>query len=106
MSLRGCVLGGRGVSRQRTALSWRSLTAFYGVCLFLAVASARHRHVNAFEDLLSGGPSDSGTVITTSMWDTGSGPSVGSARLIDDDPCLACFQNDYVASAGVPYLLP
>jgi hypothetical protein len=57
---------------------------------------ARHRHLNSFEDILSDGRSDSG-VFVESGWlpDPKFGSAWTPARVIDDDPCIACFHNDW-----------
>jgi hypothetical protein len=68
------------------------------VAFLLAVALAPHSHVNSFEDLLSDGPSDSGIFVASPVGVPESVPCLSSLRLIDDDPCLACFHNDYFAS--------
>ena len=92
-------LGGR--LRSDTREGWRrKIAALYGVAFFLAVAVAPHHHFNSLEDLLFDGPSDSGIFLASPVGAPESEPCLSSSRLIDDDPCLACFQNDYVASAS------
>ena len=44
-------------------------------------------------------------VVQGSSTHSGPGAEFGAARLIDDDPCLACFQNDFTASATPLFLL-
>jgi len=82
--------------RRLDDLGLRRFGALYLLLFLAAVAIAPHRHVNAIEDLLSDGPSDSGIVLEGS-WpqDPAAGPQWSSARLVDDDPCLACFHNDW-----------
>jgi len=97
--------------RQRPSGRWlgnqtRRGASLYLLGFFLAVASTPHRHFNSLEDLLSDGPSDSGIFVVSPVVASDSSPCVSSSRLIDDDSCLACFLNDYVASAGAPFVLP
>lgn len=82
--------------RRLDGLGLRRFGALYLLLFLAAVAIAPHRHVNAIEDLLSDGPSDSGLVLEGS-WpqDPAAGPQWSSARFTDDDPCLACFHNDW-----------
>ena len=77
----------------------RRAASLYLLGFLLAVAAAPHRHLNSFEDLLSDGPSDSGIFVASPVGAPQSVPCLSSCRLIDDDPCLACFHNDYAASA-------
>jgi len=79
--------------------------ALYGVIFLLAVASAPHRHLNSLEDLLSDGPSDSGIFVASPVGAPASVPCLSSCNLIDDDPCLACFHNDYAAAASTIFHL-
>jgi len=85
---------------------WRRGAALYGVIFLLAVALAPHRHSNSLEDLLSDGPSDSGIFVASPVGAAEGVPSLSSSRLIDDDPCLACFHHDYAASAGSSFHFP
>jgi hypothetical protein len=83
----------------------RHAGAWYLIGFLAAVALAPHRHLNSFEDLLSDGPSDSGVFVEgTSPQDPAAGPQWISVRFIDDDPCLACFHNDW-SSEPVAILL-
>jgi len=86
----------------RRTLSHR-IAAFYALFFLLAAAAAPHHHLNAFEDLVSDGPSDSGTFVPQP------GPTPDpcvSARIeVDDDPCLACFQHDYAAETSFVFLV-
>jgi len=85
-----------------TLLRWsegiglRRFAALHLLAFLAAAAIAPHRHVNSIEDLFSDGPSDSGIVLEGSgPQDPMAGPHWSSARLIDDDPCHACFHNDW-----------
>jgi hypothetical protein len=74
----------------------RQAGAVYLLGFLALVAAAPHRHLNSLEDLLSGGPSDSGIILErTSASDPSGGPHWCVARFTDDDPCLACFHNDW-----------
>jgi hypothetical protein len=78
--------------------SLRQSAALYLLAFLAAVALAPHRHLNSFEDLVSDGPSDSGVFFQTSgPVDTGAGPRLDSVQIVNDDPCLACFHNDWAA---------
>ena len=83
----------------------RRIPAAYAVAFFLAAAAAPHRHLNGMEDLLSDGPSDSGLVLAGPIAPTDAGPAVEPLCLLDDDPCPACFQHDFVASAAAVFAL-
>ena len=83
----------------------RRIPAAYAVAFFLAAAAAPHRHLNGMEDLLSDGPSDSGLVLAGPIAPVDAGPVVEPMRLLDDDPCPACFQHDFVASAAAVFTL-
>jgi len=85
---------GRYVFRERL----RALAALHGLAFFLAVAVAPHSHLNAFEDLLSDGPSDSGVFIEVAPMAAEPGLWFRAARLVDDDPSLACFHDDFKAA--------
>lgn len=91
--------GRRLVGRARRSVS------LYLLGFLLTVAIAPHRHLNSFEDLLSEGPSDSGIFIESAPPDRTGGTRVQRARLVDDDPCMACFHSDYVASAQRLFVL-
>src|SRR5713101_3856980 len=99
------VLAGRFRPRTDKTPSWRRGAALYGVIFLLAVAFAPHRHFNSLEDLLSDGPSDSGIFVMSPVGAPEGSPSLSSSRLIDDDPCLACFHHDYAASARRLFVL-
>ena len=99
-SLQADVRAGRSRSDRRNRGLYRRGAALYGVIFLFAVAFAPHRHFNSLEDLLSDGPSDSGIFVMAPVGAPESVPCLSSSRLIDDDPCLACFHNDYAASAS------
>jgi len=83
----------------------RRLTAAYLVGFLLAAVAAPHRHANALEDLLSDGPSDSGVVLdVTARLESGE-PILEPLRILDDDPCLACFHHDFVATWTTVFVL-
>jgi hypothetical protein len=76
--------------------------ALHLLAFFLAVAIAPHRHANSFEDLISDGPSDSGVFLEGSPLEDPTGaPHWDSARVRDDDPCLACFHHDFDSTTEV-----
>lgn len=77
----------------------RLLGALHGLAFFFAVTVPPHRHFNSLDDLLSDGPSDSGIFVemSSSQGDE-AGLAFRSARLVDDDACLACFHNDFQAA--------
>jgi hypothetical protein len=82
--------------RRLDGLGLRRFAARYLLVFLAAVAIAPHQHVNAIEDLLSDGPSDSGIVLEGSgPQDPTAGLQWSIARFTDDDPCLACFHNDW-----------
>jgi hypothetical protein len=83
----------------------RRSTSFYLLVFLLAVAVAPHRHLNSFADLLSEGRSDSGTFIDAGLPDAPGEPWIQSARLLYDDPCLACFHHDYAATASTTFVV-
>jgi hypothetical protein len=97
-----------GADRARLRLCRQStrshrIAALYGLFFLLAVAAAPHHHLNSFEDLVTDGPSDSGIFVSQPA--TGSDPCIAAANVVDDDPCLACFQNDYVAAASFAFVV-
>ena len=89
-------IGTGSLFRRLDRLGLRRFASLYLLLFLAAVAIAPHRHVNAMEDLLSDGPSDSGIVLEGS-WprDPAAGPQWSGAWFTDDDPCLACFHNDW-----------
>ncbi|HEY3124414.1 MAG TPA: hypothetical protein VGK70_10195 [Thermoanaerobaculia bacterium] len=89
-------------SRGQSTRSYR-IAALYGLFFFLAAAAAPHHHVNSFEDLVTDGPSDSGIFVPQPATDPD--PCFAAGNVVDDDPCLACFQNDYVAAASFAFVV-
>ena len=89
-------------------LGLRRFAAWYLLVFLAAVAIAPHRHANSLEDLLSDGPSDSGVFVEQPPGQTpGSGPSVSTARIVDDDVCLACFHHDSITEeAAISFFEP
>ncbi|MDQ2870514.1 MAG: hypothetical protein M3S32_07225 [Acidobacteriota bacterium] len=80
---------------------WRRATGIYLSLFFLAVTGARHQHVNGLEDLLLDQRSDSGQVLKFNDADFNmAGPVWSADRVVDDDPCLACFNNDFVSATS------
>jgi hypothetical protein len=88
--------------RRIEALGLRRFAATHLLAFLLAVAVAPHQHANSLEDLLSDGPSDSGIFVDGGQSPDPTGePQWHAARLIDDDPCLACFHHDFSSIAEV-----
>jgi hypothetical protein len=82
----------------------RRLPAFYLAAFFAAVAAAPHHHLDALADILSDGPSNSGTIaqiLAPNAFDAGVYPGT----LVEDEPCLACFSRDFVAAPAVRVVL-
>lgn len=78
---------------------WRRRTGIYLALFFIAVTAAPHHHINGLEDLLLDQPSDSGMVIQIDApLGCGDRPAWNAFSLVDDDPCLACFGNDFVSA--------
>jgi hypothetical protein len=92
-------------SRRGLGSGARRGASVYLLGFLLAVAAAPHRHHKSLEDLHSDGPSDTGIFIEAAPFDPAAGTQVQSARLVDDDPCLACFHHDFAASAGQLFVL-
>jgi len=78
----------------------RCSASLYLLGFLLAVAVAPHHHLNSYDDLLSDGPSDSGMFVEAGPADPAGAARIQPARLVDDDPCLACFHQDYAATAS------
>jgi hypothetical protein len=77
----------------------RRVAGTYLALFFVAVAVAPHHHVNGLEDILLDQPSDSGVVVETgSPAGTADAPAWTTFWFVDDDPCLACFNGDYVSA--------
>jgi hypothetical protein len=76
---------------------WRRATGVFLVLFFLAVTAAPHHHINGLEDLLLDQPSDSGMVIQIDApFGCGDRSAWNAFSMVDDDPCPACFGNDFV----------
>jgi hypothetical protein len=84
---------------------WRWIGAAYAVIFLAATSAAPHHHLNGIEDLLTDGPSDSGLVVAGSVFHDAGGPVIEPLRMLDDDPCPACFPHDFVASASCVFVL-
>ena len=79
----------------------RDFFSLFLLGFFFAVALSPHTHLNDLEDLLLGGPSDSGVFLQSAP--SGQGRAeIDDARLVDDIPCLACFHDDFVTAAPLP----
>ena|SRR5438477_115977 len=94
----------RGSSDHRFGARARRWSSFYLLGFLFAVAAAPHRHLNSLEDLVSEGPSDSGSFLEAGPSDPGGETRIQAARLVDDDPCMACFHHDYSASASETFV--
>lgn len=85
-------------------MSWarcRHAAGTYLTLFFLAVAAAPHHHLNGIEDILLDQRSDSGLIVQTrGPIGTANAPSLEPFRLIQDEPCLACFTGDFVCAPG------
>jgi hypothetical protein len=75
------------------------LPGAYLLGFLLAAAASPHRHADGVADLVSGGPSDSGSWVELARRDAET--AAGVPRAVDDDPCIACFANDYVFAPAV-----
>ena len=84
---------------------WRWIGAAYAVIFVAATSAVPHHHLNGIEDLLSDGPSDSGVVLVGSVFQGAAGSVIGPVRILDDDPCFACFPHDFIASMSCVFLL-
>ena len=82
----------------------RIATAVYLAAFLFTSDAAPHRHRDGAADLLDGHPSDSGVVLETSAA-PGTDAVLATARLVDDDPCAACFSSDFAAGVG-PAVVP
>jgi hypothetical protein len=79
----------------------RRSAALYLAGFWLAAVFSPHQHVNPVADLLSDGRSDSGVVCQVDgPSDPLRGVEINPVRLIDDDPCPACFSDDFAGVAG------
>jgi hypothetical protein len=92
------------------SLRRRRLISVFLAIFFLAVAGAPHHHLDGLQDFLLDQPSDSGVVVAgCSNPPSSSGvPVLNGWRLIDDVPCPACFNNDFVSaiSAAIVFRAP
>src|SRR5215813_6956636 len=93
------------MSQTRMARHWRWIGAAYAVIFLAATSAASHRHLNGIEDLLSDGPSDSGLILAGSELRATGEPLIAPLRVLDDDPCPACFPHDFVAAASWVFVL-
>ena len=84
--------------------SLRNVLAVYFAAFFVAAAAAPHHHLNPVADIVSDGPSYSGSFVAF-RGTSESGPALGTGRLIDDEWCLGCFNRDFVASPAVTIAL-
>jgi hypothetical protein len=78
----------------------RNCFSVYLLGFFFAVSLSPHTHLNDLDDLILGGPSDSGIFLQSVAPPGEESAEISRACLVDDIPCLACFQNDFVT--GVP----
>lgn len=83
----------------------RLLGACYLLAIFGSSLFAAHRHLNPIGDLLTDGPSDSGTFLRAVSPSNGKGAALSGFVFVDDDPCLACFWHDFLAFATIRYSL-
>jgi hypothetical protein len=84
----------------------RRAVSFYGVAFLLAAAIAPHRHLNSIDDLVSDAPSDSGILDQAqSPDDPRAGLKMAACQIVEDRPCLACFQHDFAVTAVSPFRL-
>lgn len=84
----------------------RRMAATYVAGFFLVAAATPHHHLNPIEDLFSDDRSDSGVfALGSNATRPDVGPSLEPLRFLDDDPCLACFQHDFVSTAAAALLV-
>ncbi len=77
---------------------FRRIAATYLAVFYLAVAAAPHHHLNGLEDLLLDQKSDSGVVKIDSPVPLAGSPAWSTFWFVRDDPCLACFNSDFVSA--------
>jgi hypothetical protein len=78
----------------------RLVCAGYLAAFFLAVAAAPHHHLDPIADIVSDGPSNSGS-FTQISGPVGLDTGLYTGAMVDDESCLACFNRDFVASPAV-----
>ena len=83
----------------------RRMAATYVVGFFLAAAATPHHHLNPIGDLFSDDRSDSGVFVLGTANRPDDAPLLERLCLVDDDPCLACFQHDFVGTATSAFLV-
>jgi len=83
---------------------WRRLPAMYLLALFAAASTAPHHHLDPIADIVSDGPSNSGSFAQIRE-PVGLGAGFYPGALVDDESCLACFHSDFVASPAIPLAL-
>ena len=82
----------------------RRAAVFFLLAFFGASLVAPHRHLNPIADLVTDGPSDSGTVLMARTDRPNlPGTNWAAADLVDDDPCLACFWHDVTAAVSTSF---
>ncbi|MEP6768503.1 MAG: hypothetical protein ABJC61_07535 [Acidobacteriota bacterium] len=82
-----------------SALRFRQVVGTYLVLFLLAAAGAPHQHVNGLQDLLLDEPSDSGTLFENDgPWDADEPAGLTAFDIVQDHPCLACFNADFVSA--------
>jgi hypothetical protein len=84
--------------------AWRRLPAIYLLALFAAAAAAPHHHLDPIADIVSDGPSNSGSFAQIGG-SVGLGAGFYPGALVDDESCLACFHSDFVASPAISLAL-
>src|SRR5271154_1753261 len=83
---------------------WKRIPALYLLTLFASAAAAPHHHLDPIADLLSDGPSNSGTfaqIVGPGSLDEGVFPGA----LVEDESCFACFHSDFVGAPAVALVL-
>lgn len=84
----------------------RGLRLLAAGCLLLQLGAsifARHRHLNPIGDLFGDGPSDSGTFLRAEAPASGRFAAMSGFDFVDDDPCLACFAQDYRSFTAIRF---
>ena len=75
-------------SRFITELNWRRMWAFCLATFLFVAAAAPHHHLDPAADLVSDGPSNSGTFAQIIGW-AGLDRGFYPGALVQDEPCLA-----------------